>query len=104
MHCDVFRPSGTRLGNGLDGRLVCALEHVKLTWFLYCYRQTRAMSQDATSVATACERQVGRSGATTGPSPEEWLAHKDTIIELYNRMPWSQLNEIMKNEHGFHAR
>jgi hypothetical protein len=50
-------------------------------------------------------RPAKKCGATTtGPSAEEWEAYRATITELYKRMRWNDMDEIMRTEYGFVAR
>ncbi|KAK9782946.1 hypothetical protein AB5N19_09533 [Seiridium cardinale] len=56
-----------------------------------------------TQQPVASPGQAERCGATTGPSAEEWETHRATITNLYKTMKWTELDAVMKKEHGFYA-
>lgn len=65
------------------------------------------MSQDMKSepdlVTAVTAQQIGRCGATTGPSAEDWESKRPVITDLYKKMKLSELDVFMRSEHGFYA-
>lgn len=39
-----------------------------------------------------------------GPSPKEWAAHRETIIDLYRQFPLKKVSDLMRKHHNFSAR
>ncbi|ETS81149.1 hypothetical protein PFICI_06151 [Pestalotiopsis fici W106-1] len=57
----------------------------------------------AAAAAASAARQIGRCGATTGPSAEDWEAKRAVITDLYKKMKLTELDIFMRREHNFHA-
>lgn len=48
--------------------------------------------------------QKSESRTLQGPSPKEWAAHRDTIIDLYRQFPLKKVSDLMRKHHNFSAR
>lgn len=53
---------------------------------------------------SASPDQKSESRTLQGPSPKEWAAHRDTIIELYRQFPLKKVSDLMRKHHNFSAR
>lgn len=53
---------------------------------------------------SASPDQRSESRTLQGPSPKEWAAHRETIIDLYRQFPLKKVSDLMRKHHNFSAR
>ncbi|KAK1828310.1 hypothetical protein QBC39DRAFT_427957 [Podospora conica] len=52
---------------------------------------------------SASPDRKSESRTLQGPSPKEWAAHRDTIIDLYRQFPLKKVSDLMRKHHNFSA-